>query len=129
MQDEKLWSSSSLNDKYRKIHWTEYVLLHDICRLQIAFDTVNREALRNILQKIRCLATLLPFPFIPTLIGLQAFDLVSSLVWWEAATHIIKTDSTVYRIIFLSTLLRCRNLDSIQSRYSKISLLWDASLA
>ena len=29
-----------------------------------------------------------PFPFIPTLIGLQAFDLVSSRVWWEAATNI-----------------------------------------
>ena len=30
----------------------------------------------------------LPLPFIPTLIGLQAFDLVSSSVWWEAATNI-----------------------------------------
>ena len=29
----------------------------------------------------------LPLPFIPTLIGLQAFDLVSSRVWWEAATN------------------------------------------
>ena len=28
----------------------------------------------------------LPLPFIPTLIGLQAFDLVSSRVWWEAVT-------------------------------------------
>ena len=25
--------------------------------------------------------------FIPTLIGLRAFDLVSSPVWWEAATN------------------------------------------
>ena len=33
----------------------------------------------------------LPPPFIPTLIGLQAFDLVSSPVWWEAATNIILT--------------------------------------
>ena len=31
----------------------------------------------------------LPLPFIPTLIGLRAFDLVSSPVWWEAATNII----------------------------------------
>ena len=29
----------------------------------------------------------LPHPFIPTLIGLRAFDLVSSRVWWEAATN------------------------------------------
>ena len=29
----------------------------------------------------------LPPPFIPTLIGLRAFDLVSSRVWWEAATN------------------------------------------
>ena len=28
-----------------------------------------------------------PPPFIPTLIGLRAFDLVSSRVWWEAATN------------------------------------------
>ena len=30
----------------------------------------------------------LPLPVIPTLIGLRAFDLVSSRVWWEAATNI-----------------------------------------
>ena len=30
----------------------------------------------------------LPLPFILTLIGLRAFDLVSSRVWWEAATNI-----------------------------------------
>ena len=30
----------------------------------------------------------LPLPFIPTLIGLRAFDLVSSRIWWEAATNI-----------------------------------------
>ena len=29
----------------------------------------------------------LPLPCIPTLIGLRAFDLVSSPVWWEAATN------------------------------------------
>ena len=28
-----------------------------------------------------------PLPFIPTLIGLRAFDLVSSRVWWEATTN------------------------------------------
>ena len=33
----------------------------------------------------------LPLPFIPTLIGLRAFDLVSSRVWWEAATNIGQT--------------------------------------
>ena len=26
-------------------------------------------------------------PFIPTLIGLRAFELVSNRVWWEAATN------------------------------------------
>ena len=35
----------------------------------------------------------LPLPFIPTLIGLRAFDLVSSRVWWEAATNIGITGS------------------------------------
>ena len=29
----------------------------------------------------------LPLPFIPTLIGLRAFDLVSSLVWWETLAN------------------------------------------
>ena len=29
----------------------------------------------------------LPLPFIPTLIGLWAFDHMSSRVWWEAATN------------------------------------------
>ena len=29
-----------------------------------------------------------PFPFIPTLISLRAFDLVSSLVWWETLANI-----------------------------------------
>ena len=29
----------------------------------------------------------LPLPFTPTLISLQAFDLMSSPVWWEAATN------------------------------------------
>ena len=29
----------------------------------------------------------LPLPFIPTLIGFRAFDLVSSRVWWEPATN------------------------------------------
>ena len=36
----------------------------------------------------------LPLPFIPTLIGLRAFDLVSSRVWWEAATNIRHECST-----------------------------------
>ena len=35
----------------------------------------------------------LPLPFIPTLIGLRAFDLVSNRVWWEAATN--KTNKTL----------------------------------
>ena len=38
----------------------------------------------------------LPLPFIPTLIGLRAFDLVSSRVWWEAATN--TTEQTRGRI-------------------------------
>ena len=39
--------------------------------------------IRRILEGVRSL------PFIPTLIGLRAFDLVSSPVWWEAATNIL----------------------------------------
>ena len=38
-------------------------------------------------------------PFIPTLIGLRAFDLMSSPVWWEAATNIYPP--------FLSVFLSC----------------------
>ena len=37
----------------------------------------------------------LPLPFIPTLIGLRAFDLVSSRVWWEAATN--KREGGLYK--------------------------------
>ena len=40
----------------------------------------------------------LPLPFIPTLIDLQAFDLASSPVWWEAATntkHCVVSTQTV----------------------------------
>ena len=37
----------------------------------------------------------LPLPFIPTLIGLRAFDLVSSRVWWEATTNITYYDIAV----------------------------------
>ena len=33
----------------------------------------------------------LPLPFIPTLIGLRDFDLVSSPVWWEAVTNNISS--------------------------------------
>ena len=43
----------------------------------------------------------LPLPFIPTLIGLRAFDLVSSRVWSEAATN------TRRLCKWLSFLLRC----------------------
>ena len=41
-------------------------------------------------SRVRVSARSRPFsppPFIPTLIGLRAFDLVSSPVWWEAATN------------------------------------------
>ena len=38
--------------------------------------------------KSRLVSDLL-LPFIPTLIGLRAFDLMSSPVWWEAMTNII----------------------------------------
>ena len=55
----------------------------------------------------------LPLPFIPTLIGLRAFDLVSSRVWWEAATNtwlwfllekntLWPTDSKLYIILNIS---------------------------
>ena len=37
-----------------------------------------------------------PPPFIPTLIGLRAFDLVSSPVWWEAVTNIIQLFPPLY---------------------------------
>ena len=50
----------------------------------------------------------LPLPFIPTLIGLRAFDLVSSRVWWEAATntkrYFLKTRMLSYHKI-LGTIL------------------------
>ena len=47
----------------------------------------------------------LPLPFIPTLIGLRAFDLVSSRVWWEAATNIgIDTFLVDLRILKFYTL-------------------------
>ena len=37
----------------------------------------------------------IPLPFIPTLIGLRAFDLVSSPVWWEAATNTFKKGDNI----------------------------------
>ena len=40
----------------------------------------------------------LPLPFIPTLFGLRAFDLLSSPVWWEAATN---TYLYVWTVVFL----------------------------
>ena len=40
----------------------------------------------------------LPLPFIPTLIGLRAFDLVSSPVWWEAATNKQSSPWTLYGV-------------------------------
>ena len=49
----------------------------------------------------------LPLPFIPTLIGLRAFDLVSSRVWWEAATNTTVTfikvwNSYSYEVLSIS---------------------------
>ena len=48
----------------------------------------------------------LPLPFIPTLIGLRAFDLVSSRVWWEAATN-TKHDLVYLPYLFIFFLLHC----------------------
>ena len=44
----------------------------------------------------------LPLPYIPTLIGLRAFEHVSSHVWWEAATNKQKSDPVIFipRILF-----------------------------
>ena len=57
---------------------------------------------------------LVPSPLIPTLIGLRAFDLVSSPVWWEAATNSVlhfPALSTVSLCLFsnLSFLLHLRS--------------------
>ena len=43
----------------------------------------------------------LPLPFIPTLISLRAFDLVSSRVWWEAATNKLRSMRTLSGAIWL----------------------------
>ena len=47
----------------------------------------------------------LPLPFIPTLIGLRAFDLVSSRVWWEAATNIRQISDTNPEVKFTKSRL------------------------
>ena len=52
----------------------------------------------------------LPLPFIPTLIGLRAFDLVSSRVWWEAATNTTVDQSRVTRW-FKKCCLDCKSLN------------------
>ena len=51
----------------------------------------------------------LPLPFIPTLIGLRAFDLVSSRVWWEAATN------TDYGIVVSEFVLQSRYYVNFQA--------------
>ena len=42
----------------------------------------------------------LPLPFIPTLIGLRAFDHVSSRVWWEAATNKQRSPQTFSKSMY-----------------------------
>ena len=55
----------------------------------------------------------LPLPFIPTLIGLRAFDLVSSRVWWEAATNTLVLEDLptpklclLCKVVFIAKRLR-----------------------
>ena len=73
----------------------------------------------------------LPSPFIPTLIGLRAFDLVSSPIWWEAATntklhlkiehvsHPTRLEESVntYNLIYDLTPLKWTNWKCIFDRY------------
>ena len=57
----------------------------------------------------------LPLPFIPTLIGLRAFDLVSSRVWWEAATN-IGTPPLFSWAVWHSCRLGARNQEQTRGR-------------
>ena len=60
----------------------------------------------------------LPLPFIPTLIGLRAFDLVSSPVWWEAVTNISVTRDLSWFKWFV-TRMKERN-SKCKSCYNKV---------
>ena len=53
----------------------------------------------------------LPLPFISTLIGLQAFDLVSSPVWWEAATNIQRS------VIKFLVVVKCKPCEIYKRMY------------
>ena len=53
----------------------------------------------------------LPFPFIPTLIGLRAFDLVSSLVWWETLANSVFHCSSAF--LFLIRVVVANMLTSL----------------
>ena len=55
------------------------------CLIRLTLHQVGRSAAQT--SRVRVSArSRPPLPFIPTIIYLRAFDLVSSRVWWEAAT-------------------------------------------
>ena len=57
----------------------------------------------------------IPLPFIPTLIGLWAFDLVSSPVWWEAATNSPRERSRAFVCGLSSPVLGLHSVDRLTS--------------
>ena len=79
----------------------------------------------------------LPLPFIPTLIGLRAFDLVSSRVWWEAATNTTNTTNlfvshtdTLDRIWFISlTSDQLHHQEGVLTAWIPLSLFRHSSLS
>ena len=68
----------------------------------------------------------LPLPFIPTLIGLRAFDLVSSRVWWEALAnigHSCYSDTKIFYFLVQFSLLSSHNVErKISSKGLEINL-------
>ena len=75
-----------------------------------------------------------PPPIIPTLIGLRAFDLVSSRVWWEAATNIGTSYAELIRGIESYVIRGCIRLTATSSGrfnypflYGRFKGLWEVS--
>ena len=72
---EDRFSDETLNITYIALAWFIRPTLHLVGQWLAGFESR--------------LVSDFPLPFIPTLIGLRAFDLVSSPVWWEVVTNII----------------------------------------
>ena len=65
-------------------------------------------------------------PFITTLIGLRAFDHVSSRVWWEAATNKKRVHTLWNAISFVQDLNSCRHVHfTTWNVYCNIYYLWE----